>query len=227
MLCLLCSRDVGRCGAQCQLFHESGAGHVVQVFVSSKVVLPSDARAMASANKSWIVVSGFDLWRQRYIVAQRAGRGELGTRQSIYVGRNFATCFLTVLVGCRDGRSACQDKSSMPWIKTTYRIDLLCTRFHETAAGASRPPSTWGADPAGARTRAQGWTSTLVLVAMVLPVEVRCYLSCFRCLVRNARCNTMTHLTADAVCCARLARSAWCNTMSHLTAAGCISLPIT
>ena len=32
----------------------------------------------------------------------------------------------------------------------------------------------------------------------VLPVEVRCYISCFRCLARNARCNTMSHLTADA-----------------------------
>ena len=30
-------------------------------------------------------------------------------------------------------------------------------------------------------------------------VEVRCYISCFRCLARNARCNTMSHLTADAL----------------------------
>ena len=33
----------------------------------------------------------------------------------------------------------------------------------------------------------------------LLPVEVRCYISCFRGLVRNARCNIMSHLTADAV----------------------------
>ena len=32
-----------------------------------------------------------------------------------------------------------------------------------------------------------------------LPVEVRCYISCFRCLARNARCNTISHLTTDAV----------------------------
>ena len=30
-------------------------------------------------------------------------------------------------------------------------------------------------------------------------MEVRRYISCFRCLLRNARCNTMSHLTADAV----------------------------
>ena len=34
--------------------------------------------------------------------------------------------------------------------------------------------------------------------ADVLPVEVRCYISDFICLVRNARCNTMSHLTAAA-----------------------------
>ena len=32
----------------------------------------------------------------------------------------------------------------------------------------------------------------------ILPVEVRCYISCFRCLAGNACCNTMSHLTADA-----------------------------
>ena len=32
----------------------------------------------------------------------------------------------------------------------------------------------------------------------LLPVEVRCYISCFRGLARDARCNTMSHLTADA-----------------------------
>ena len=53
------------------------------------------------------------------------------------------------------------------------------------------------------------------------PVEVRCHISCFRCLVRNARCNTMSHLDADAVLCTHLARNARCNTMSHLTAEGC------
>ena len=33
----------------------------------------------------------------------------------------------------------------------------------------------------------------------LLPVEVRCYISCFRCLARNTGCNTMSYLTADAV----------------------------
>ena len=33
----------------------------------------------------------------------------------------------------------------------------------------------------------------------ILPVEVRCYNSCCRCLARNARCNTMSHLTADGL----------------------------
>ena len=33
----------------------------------------------------------------------------------------------------------------------------------------------------------------------LLPVEVRCYISRCRCLARNARCNTTSHLTADAV----------------------------
>ena len=46
----------------------------------------------------------------------------------------------------------------------------------------------------------------------VLPVEVRCYISYFRCLVRNTRCNTMSHLTADAVSCTRLA----CTDCTHL-----------
>ena len=45
-------------------------------------------------------------------------------------------------------------------------------------------------------------------------------MSCFRCLARNARCDTISHLTADAVFCTRLARNTRCNTMSHLTAAG-------
>ena len=59
----------------------------------------------------------------------------------------------------------------------------------------------------------------------LLPVEVRCDISRVRCLAWSARCNTMSHLTADAVffrtC---LARNTWCDTMSHLTtAAGCIN----
>ena len=61
------------------------------------------------------------------------------------------------------------------------------------------------------------------LLAMLLPMEVRCYISCFRCLARNARCNTMSHLTADAVCCTCLARNARCSTTSLLTAIGCIT----
>ena len=32
------------------------------------------------------------------------------------------------------------------------------------------------------------------------PVEVRCYMFVKRCLARSTRCNTMSHLTADAVC---------------------------
>ena len=35
-------------------------------------------------------------------------------------------------------------------------------------------------------------------LSKILPVEVRCYISRFGCLARNARCNTMSHLTADA-----------------------------
>ena len=34
----------------------------------------------------------------------------------------------------------------------------------------------------------------------LLPVEVRCYMSVRRCLARDARYNTMSHLTADAAC---------------------------
>ena len=52
----------------------------------------------------------------------------------------------------------------------------------------------------------------------VLPVEVRCYVSCFRGLARNTRCNTLSHLTADAVFRTCLARNPRCKTMSHLTA---------
>ena len=60
---------------------------------------------------------------------------------------------------------------------------------------------------------------------IILPVEVRCYMSSFRCLARNARCDTMLHLTPDAVFLrTRLERNARCNTMSHLTAAGCRGL---
>ena len=33
----------------------------------------------------------------------------------------------------------------------------------------------------------------------LLPVEVRCYISWLKYLARNARCNTMSHLTIDAV----------------------------
>ena len=34
----------------------------------------------------------------------------------------------------------------------------------------------------------------------VLSVDVRCYISCVNtCLARNTRCNTMSHLSADAV----------------------------
>ena len=43
----------------------------------------------------------------------------------------------------------------------------------------------------------------------LLPVAVRCYVSCFRCLARNARSNTMSHLASDAVFVRRsLARNA-------------------
>ena len=49
------------------------------------------------------------LWRQPHIVAWRAGRSKLGTQRSIHVGRTSATYLLTVLVGCCDGRSVCQD----------------------------------------------------------------------------------------------------------------------
>ena len=59
----------------------------------------------------------------------------------------------------------------------------------------------------------------------VLPVEVRCYTSCFRRLARNVRCNTVSRLTAGSppmpVFRAHLARNARCNAMSPLTAAGC------
>ena len=34
----------------------------------------------------------------------------------------------------------------------------------------------------------------------VIPVEVRSYILCFGCLVRNAGCNTMSHLNTDAGC---------------------------
>ena len=47
---------------------------------------------------------------------------------------------------------------------------------------------------AGRRESSSGGTTCLTL----LPVEVRCYISCFRRLARSARCNTMSHLTADA-----------------------------
>ena len=50
--------------------------------------------------------------------------------------------------------------------------------------------------------------AAFVALFALLPVEVRCYTSCFRRLVRNARCNTMSHLTADAVFRMRLARNA-------------------
>ena len=33
---------------------------------------------------------------------------------------------------------------------------------------------------------------------LLLPVEVRCYISCLRCRARNTRCNAMSHLAADA-----------------------------
>ena len=57
----------------------------------------------------------------------------------------------------------------------------------------------------------------------LLPVVARCYISCFRCIVRNPRCNTMSHLSADAVslCISRAKRLMY--TMSHLAAAGCMT----
>ena len=61
-----------------------------------------------------------------------------------------------------------------------------------------------------------------ISLSVLLPVEVRCYMFVQRRLTRIARCDTMSHLTADAVRFrTSLARNARCNTMSHLTAAGC------
>ena len=37
-------------------------------------------------------------------------------------------------------------------------------------------------------------------------MKVRCYIKCLGCLVRNARCNTMSHLTADASCFVQVSR---------------------
>ena len=41
--------------------------------------------------------------------------------------------------------------------------------------------------------------STTLEELVVLPVGVRCHMSVKRCLARDARCHTMSHLTADAV----------------------------
>ena len=50
--------------------------------------------------------------------------------------------------------------------------------------------------------------NSCLLCSTALYVEVRCYISYVRCLVRNARCNTMSHLTADAVLFAHVLRKA-------------------
>ena len=34
-----------------------------------------------------------------------------------------------------------------------------------------------------------------IYIYIYIPVEVRYYISCFRCLARDARCSTMSHLT--------------------------------
>jgi len=54
-------------------------------------------------------------------------------------------------------------------------------------------------------------------------VEVRCYILICRCLARDARCNTTSHLTADAGF-SYMYRAKHLNTMSHLTAAGSSSV---
>ena len=52
-----------------------------------------------------------------------------------------------------------------------------------------RPRFIWGSKWSGCE-----------LAQAVFPVGVRCYISCFRCLARNTRCNTMSHFCADAIC---------------------------
>ena len=92
---------------------------------------------------------------------------------------------------------------------------------YKHACTSIRGRSTPGSPP-GRGTAASSRPASLVLSLSTTPCggEVLCYISCIRCLARNARCSTMLHLTADAVLCTFLARNAWCNTMSHLTAAG-------
>ena len=85
----------------------------------------------------------------------------------------------------------------------TSGIPRDCGRLRLGGSRASRDTFSSERDPC------RRAVSPLLLrppLSLVLPVEVRCHISCFRCLVRNARCNTMSHPTADGCTC--LARNA-------------------